>query len=426
MKKILCFSFIILIVSCSKDDDSPTTISSVKLKWSKAFGGSGIDRGYAVSKTTDGGTVVVGGTTTADGDFTSNLGGYDMFVIKLDASGTKQWIKTYGGSDDEYGNSVIATADGGYAIAGGTWSTDGDVSGNHGGSDGWVIKLDASGAKQWAKTFGEEGNDEILSIITTSDGGYVIAGTSANGNTDNIWVLKLSSSSAIEWSKTFGASFWPLTHPMTITADGGYAITGYTNSINDDFSNNLGGDDMFVIKLDASGAKQWAKTFGGSDVEYGNSIIATADGGYAIVGTTWSTNGDVSGNHGGSDGWVIKLDASGTKQWDKTFGGSADDNGNSLVTTSSGQYIISGSVESADGDVTKRHGYPDGFIIALDASGNKLLAKTFGGSDGNVILQMTITANGKYIVTAGYTSSTDRDISGNHGSYDCWVMQLKF
>ncbi|HEY9006118.1 hypothetical protein [Ohtaekwangia sp.] len=441
MKKFLCFILFISIISCSKDDDkNPSTTGVTNVKWSKAFGGSGDDEGLAITNTVDGGSIVAGYSSTADGDVSSYHSGpdneaYDFWVLKLDASGTKQWSKSFGGSGFDVAFAVITTTDGGYAVAGRSGSDDGDVTDNYGSSDFWIVKLDASGNKQWAKSFGEEAGDEATSIIATSDGGYIVTGTVWNwsGNTDyDIWLLKLNSSGTIEWSKTFAGTSSEEASSAIATADGGYAITGYTKSTDGDFTNTLGGDNMMVIKLDASGNKQWIKTYGGSGDDYGHSIIATADGGYAIAGNTLSTDGDVPGNHGHSDGWVIKLDASGVKQWSKTFGGSADDYANSIVTTSTGQYVVAGYIESTDGDIPKSHGGDtDAFILTLNASGSELTAKTFGGSGRDEINQTIITANGKNILTTGYSNSTDGDISGNHGTsnswvMDSWVMELDF
>ncbi len=437
MKKFLVLFFVISMVSC-KDDDSPsvpTTISSINLVSSKAFGGSMEDWNWATAKTADGGVVTVGNTASTDGDVSSNNGHHDFWVLKLDASGNKQWAKSFGGSLNDFAYAVTTTADGGYAVAGSTNSTNGDVSDNHGSIDLWLVKLDASGNKQWAKTFGGSDDEEAKGIIASSDGGYVITGntfstdgdvTSNHGEAD-IWVLKLNSSGTIQWSKTFGGSGIDESLSIITTDEGGYAIAGNTKSSDGDNTGNHGDSDIWLLKLDASGTKQWSKTYGGSDRDEGSSIITTADGGYAIAGMTASTDGDVSGiNNDGDDyAWIVKLDALGSVTWTKVFGGSSYDYASSLVATSSGQYIVSGYTASTDGDMTGNDGGEDGFILALDASGNELLIKTYGGSAQDEMGPITITTGGKYIVT-GSIGSDDGDVSGNHGGYDFGVMQFDF
>jgi hypothetical protein len=437
MKKFLVLFFVVSMISC-KDDDGPSgpdTISSVSLASSKVFGGSNEDRSNGIAKTADGGVVVVGYTASTDDDVLSNNGNTDFWVLKLDASGNKQWAKSFGGSSDESAFAVTTTADGGYAVVGSTASTNGDVTDNHGLDDLWMVKLDASGNKQWAKTFGGSDDDEAKAIIATSDGGYVISGYtfSTDGDvTDNhgeadVWVLKLNSNGVIQWSKTFGGSSYDESYSMIATANGGFAIIGTTESTDGDVTSNHGDIDVWMLKLDASGMKQWSKTYGGSDRDEASSIITTIDGGYAIAGMTASTDGDVSGTitEGDDDAWIVKLDAAGTVAWTNAFGGSSIDRAISLVTTSDEQYIVSGYTMSTDGDVTGNHGGTDGFILALDASGNELLAKTFGGSTADRMEAITITTDGKYIVT-GSTDSEDGDISGGHGNYDFWVTQLDF
>ena len=227
------------------------------LQWQKCFGGSGTDWAGSIIQTLDGGYIIAGYTSSTDGDVSGNHGDHDAWVVKMDDVGSLQWQKCFGGSSYEIAGSIIQTLDGGYIIAGHTISTDGDVSGNHGGHDAWVVKMDAVGTPQWQKCFGGSSYEIAGSIIQTLDGGYIIAG-------------------------------------QTTSTDG-------------DVSGNHGDHDSWVVKMDAVGTLQWQKCFGGSHCEIAGSIIQTLDGGYIIAGYATSTDGDVSGNHGESDAWVIKL-----------------------------------------------------------------------------------------------------------------------
>ncbi|MDR3272603.1 MAG: T9SS type A sorting domain-containing protein, partial [Flavobacteriaceae bacterium] len=346
-----------------------------------------------------------------------------------------EWQKCLGGSGGDMASSIQQTSDGGYIVAGITNSNDGDVSGNHGNSDGWVVKLNPSGEIDWQKCLGGSDYDSASSIQQTSDGGYIVAGrTSSNdgdvsgnhgGNSDG-WVVKLDASGAVQWQKCLGGSNSEVFNAIQQTSDGGYIVAGYTNSNDGDVSGNHGSDDFWVVKLNASGELLWQKCLGGSGQDSVYSIQQTSDGGYIAAGFTTSNDGDVSGFHGGYyDGWVVKLDASGNLLWQKCLGGSGfEDWAYSIQQTSDGGYIVAGYTSSNDGDVSGFHGGYDGWVVKLDTSGKLLWQKCLGGSDWDFLYSIQQTSDGGYIV-AGYTISNDGDVSENNGNYhEAWIVKL--
>jgi hypothetical protein len=339
-----------------------------KLIWQKNFGGSGFDGAYAIANTKDGGNIIAGFTYSNDGDVTGYRGNGDAWVVKLDNNGNKQWQTTLGGSASEHASSIAETNDGGFIVAGQTASTDGDVSNNQGGIDVWIIKLDKSGIKQWQKTFGGSASEGASSVIQTSDGGYIMAGwTYSNdgdvmgyhagwgmwvGNFDG-WVIKLNKDGQLIWNKAYGGSRNETFNSIIESKNNSYIIAGNTKSSGDgDVGVNHGDNDAWILNIDRDGKIIWQKTVGGSNGDYADYITSTSDGGYMLAGHTSSNDGDVSGNHGGVDAWVVKLDQGGNKVWQRTLGGSANDVARVVFERTNGSYVMVGSTGSTDGDLT--------------------------------------------------------------------------
>jgi hypothetical protein len=425
MKTVLFYlSFIIVYTNSFAQTD-------IALQWQKTYGGSGEDFSWSVKQTSDGGYIVAGKTSSIDGDITGYHGGIsDFWVVKTDPSGNIQWQKTYGGSAEDRASSVQQTTDGGYVIAGMTFSNDGDVTGNHGSEDYWVVKTDQSGNIQWQKTYGGSDGDEGWSVQQTADGGYIIVGCSVSNDGDvtgnhgecDYWVVKTDQSGTIQWQKSYGGSYEEMAYCIRQTIDGGYVIAGYTNSNDGDVTGNHGGSDYWVVKTDQSGNIQWQRCYGGSNSDYGNCIQQTIDGGYIIAGNANSTDGDITGNHGGSDYWVVKTDPSGIIQWQRCYGGSNDDAGISIKQLADGGYIIAGWSNSNDGDVTGNHG-GDYWIVKTDPSGILQWQRCYGGSAGDAAMDIQLTSDGGYVIT-GMAGSPDGDVTGYHGSGDYWLVKL--
>ena len=336
------------------------------LQWQKRYGGSSaIEAAYSIQQTSDGGYIVAGHTSSTDGDVTGNHGGTpDFWVIKINSIGTLQWQKTLGGNNNDFAYSVQQTTDGGYIVAGVTSSVDGDITFNHGNEndDYWIVKLNSTGVVQWQKTLGGTNNDIARSIQQTADGGYIITGEAVsddgdvlndlNGAYGNAWVVKLDSTGNIQWQKTLEKIINHATEGYSIqqTTDGGYIMVGQTLSV--DYLNW----EYYVVKMNASGIVEWQNSYGGTLNDYAYSVKQTTDGGYIVAGSTRSTGGDVSGNNGIDDYWLIKLNSAGTLLWQKALGGSLIDVANSVLQTSDGGYIVAGSSRSNNGDVTNNIG----------------------------------------------------------------------
>jgi|GEM_PF-2495780 len=345
--------------------------------WIKCFGGNSTDLLRSIIQTSDGGCIAVGYTKSSDGDLSGSRDSLDGWIIKLDSNGNKLWSNCFGGSGNDYLNIIVQTADGGYIAAGETLSSDGDFSEHHGGyTDGWIIKLDSNGNKLWSKCFGGSDDDSLKGIIQLSDGGYIAIGS--------------------------------------------------TMSTNGEFSEHNGGrTDGWIIKVSSAGNKLWSKCFGGNGNDYLSNITQTSDGGYIAAGETSSTDGDFSGNHSGkTDGCMIKFDAADNKVWSKCFGGTDYDSLTDIIQTIDGGYMASGYAKSNDGDVSDSHGDYDGWIIKVNSSGNKEWSKCFGGSNIDYLYKLLQTSDNGFC-TVGYTKSNDGDVSGYHSNRDGWILKLE-
>jgi hypothetical protein len=412
----------------------------------KLLGGSSYDYASNIQQTSDGGYIISGYSySSANGDVSgTNHGSYDYWIVKLDALGNIVWNKLLGGSGPETASNIQQTTDGGYIISGySSSSANGDVSGtNHGDYDSWIVKLDALGNIIWNKLLGGSGPEIASNIQQTSDGGYIISGhsySSANGDVSgtnhgryDYWIVKLDALGNIVWNKLLGGSGNETASNIQQTTDGGYIISGLsTSSANGDVSGtNHGGSDYWIVKLDALGNIVWNKLLGGSGTETASNIQQTTDGGYIISGYSYSSsaNGDVSGtNHGDYDSWIVKLDALGNIIWNKLLGGSGPEIASNIQQTTDGGYIISGySYSSANGDVSgTNHGGADYWIVKLDALGNIVWNKLLGGSYDDYARHIQQTSDGDYIISGYSTSSANGDVSGtNHGSNDYWIVTL--
>ncbi len=401
------------------------------IKWQKCFGGTVGDFAYSVQQTSDGGYIVAGYTYSNDGDVSGNHGSYDFWVVKLTYDGTLSWQKCLGGGSDDLAYSIQQTADGGYIVAGYTESNDGDVSGNNGGRDFWVVKLTYDGTLSWQKCLGGTSDEIAYSIQQTADGGYIVAGhTTSNdgdvfgnhGNND-FWVVKLTSDGTLSWQNCLGGTRSEYAYSIQQTADGGYIVAGETLSNDGDVSGNHGSYDFWVVKLTSDGTLSWQNCLGGTSIDVAYSILQTADGGYIVAGHTYSNDKDVSGNHGGRDFWVVKLTSDGSLSWQKCLGGVSDDLAYSIQQTADGGYIVAGHTTSNDGDVFGNHGNNDFWVVKLTSNAILSWQKCLGGGSDDLAYSIQQSTDGGYIV-AGYTYSNDGDVSGIHGSTrsDFWVV----
>ena len=294
------------------------------ITWEIMLGGGKADRGWDVRQTADGSFLVAGETIS---DCFHGHGRTDVYLARLDGMGRLQWEKALGGAGDDRTFGVRQTGDGGCVVAGATNSFS-----SRGDNDVYLAGVAASGELRWQQSFGGTGEDSAFCVHQTGGGGYIVAGetNSSGAGDDDVYLVKVDAAGQKEWEKTFGGSGWDLAECVEQTADGGYVVTGRTSSTED------GNFDVYLVKTDAAGVQQWEKTFGGSGWDTGKSVRQTEDGGYLVAGWT-----DSSGS-GGFAFYLVKVGADGGKLWEKTLQADRFDREFTVQPTADGGYAVAG------------------------------------------------------------------------------------
>ncbi len=447
MKKLIVVIFIALFLSCSNDKNSDDTIVEStflgEIDWVKNYGGTGEETAQSIIRTSDGGYAVLGYSNSIDGDLigkTTDVN--DYWLLKLDTEGNLQWSKTYGGSKDDRGQSVIQTSDDGYAIVGYAMSSDGDGSNNEGFHDNWILKLDSEGIIEWERSFGFSGHDHSYDVLQTADGGFFFVGfvdvtasggAGADTNKRNsitrhgvgeFWGTKLDAQGNLEWRRFFGGTSNDRAYGVVQSNDGGFVLIGSSESNDFDISDSKGSYDFWVIKITSKGDLVWQSSFGGTGIDKAWDIAKTNDNGYVITGNTFSTDIDITNNKGESDVWLIKINDNGELLWEKTYGGLQFDAARSVSSTTKGGFIIAGNSKSNNADVDENFGENDFWLIKTDKEGLLVWQKSFGGTDLDYAFD-AVENNDKSIMLIGETASTDFLGLQNKGKTDVVVLKIK-
>jgi hypothetical protein len=409
-----------------------------KSGWSKGFGGTDNDYASQMIKVADG-MVIIGSTASNDGDVNGNKGERDIWIIKTDHNGNVIWKTITGGNRGDVGISIAQTSDGGFMALGISASTDLVLNGtvSYGGNDLMVIKLNSMGQVQWQKTFGGSNQDYGQYITATPDGSCIITGStySINGDIDgnvrkgydDMWVLKLAIDGSVIWNRIYGGNGSDAAFSAVALSDGNYMIAGNSYSADEDFSGagHHGYYDIALLKLNAlNGDLMSKKMIGGNGfdyMDYGQSFQATPTG-FILAATTNSTDGDLAGTvaKGEDDIWVVKLKENGSIEWQTRMGGSKDDISYDITSTTTG-YILAGYTQSNDGDIIGFNGYYDAWVAQLNNKGEKVWSKCYGTSGKDGFTSMVNMDNMVYF--SGWVEGNIA--TGYHGGGDLWMGKLE-
>jgi len=293
-----------------------------------------------------------------------------------------EWERIYDRIDDNVASSVMECTNGGYILGGGIFWHD------SGTTDFWLLKTDTQGDCLWSKTFGGENLEDCNEVLQTADGGYLLLGSTSSYSSGlwDTWLLKTDANGDSVWSRTYGGSGADVCISLQPTFDGGYVFAGVTTTF------GAGGEDAWLVKTDADGNCQWSRAYGGADGDdWGQSVVQTSDGGYAIGGTTYSYGA------GWNDFWLIKTDAEGDCLWSRTYGDPLPDNCVEMTQTTDGGYVLAGC-----GDPTNINGGKFQLAKAA-ASGEQEWIRNYSTPQGRGIAYCVVqTSDGGYLLGGSY------------------------
>ncbi len=350
----------------------------------------------------------------------------NLLTLQVFAQPDVEWSDTYGGSFGDIPRTVLAIPGGGYLVAGLTLSDDDDISDNNGKSDGWLIRIDAQGGLLWERSFGGELQDEIKKIIPANDGGYIIAGYQSENTsistvarpTSDFWVAKINDTGTIIWTQNFGSTESESIVDIAATNDG-YLLLGNSNNPGFAPAGYRGQSDPVLLKINNSGEQQWIRRWGGAQNDFSTGLHIMNNGRIVVSGYADSK---YNNHHGAVDGWLTYLNANGNLVWTKFFGGSLDDQLNSVSAGPGNQIYAAGFSYSKDQDLSDNKGRRDAWLIRVNTTGDLLWSANYGG-DGHDAFNKVIVRNNS-VYAAGYTWSFDGTATPSQGLKDAWLTNI--
>ncbi len=402
--------------------DHTWSFTSASAPWTRQIGTSAHDDGRSIALDAEG-NIYVTGYTGGDLDGNTSAGGPDIPLVKYDSSGIRRWTRQLGTQGNDYGEGVAIDSSGDVYVTGGT---DGSLDGNTsaGGTDIYVAKYDATGAKLWTRQVGTENNDYGNDIAVDNSGNvYVTGWTGGNldGTTvvtgDDFFILKYDASGTLQWKKQYGTAVNDYAYGIDVDTAGNVYVTGDTGG-DMDGNVNAGGADIFAVRLNSSGVEQWTGQFGAAGNEGGVSVAVDASGNVYVAG---STAGDLDGNTsaGGTDAFVVKYDSAGTRQWTRQFGTADDDEGKGVAVDQDGNVYVTGPTAGGlDGNAGA--GAADLFLVKFNPAGSKQWTSQLGTSSFDS--GMDVAVAGGYVYLTG-VSGGDLDGNINAGGGDIIVVK---
>ncbi len=449
MKTLILTLITLLILSGTRAQNN------LEITWQNCYGGTGSENHANLLKTNFG-YFILSETNSEDGQITNQWGEEDLWLVAIDSIGNFLWGRCYGGTSLDLAQNIVADNLGFYYFSGAVASNDGDIqSGNHGGYDRWVVKIDATGKIIWEKCYGGSGNEYGAKLKGLSKGNILLYAATTSGDGDvpqnygswDAWIQIINPQNGdIIQNKVFGNIDINNIFDIVETRDGGFFFTSKAIVANGMIQGTPhGGEDVWAVKTDSNLNIEWQKLYGGSHNDGQGEGILELDDGYIFLAYTLSNDGDVSGFHGipgeleTLDIWVVRIDTIGNIIWGKCLGGSGYDDGRKLIQSDDGGFVVFAQTDSDDGDVIGLHlSYPytntwkDIWMVKLSAQGDIEWSRCYGGNVNDFISFDAVVkkAEDNYIIAGRSPGSspgyTDGDVDCNiHGDYDIWLFEIK-
>lgn len=411
------------------------------IRWSKCVGGTGYEQANALVQLRDGSFLMTGLTTTPANATPQTP--QTLFWAQVGRVGNQRQFQFTTQSAENAGTTVCEAPDGNFVVAGYTYG-DGGAGTNRGSADAWVFKTDKRGNLIWNRLLGGSGYDSFQHIMATNDGGYLLTGITestdfgivGNHGGRDILLVKLDANGQTQWQRCLGGSEADAGYSALVNnRSDGYIVAGITASNNGDVGGNHGQTDVWVAETDRTGTIRWQRCLGGTGAEgytSGNSGVGLTSfsklGGYLFTTSTTSANGDVTGNmhpNANREAWVGQLSNTGVLTAQRCFGGSETDALYSVVKMPGGGFTLAGYTTSSDGDVSKPHSIVDAdyWLVRLDAAGQFVWEKSVGSGGLDLANTLTATPDGTVIV-AGSAAQANGDVPAGNGGVDAWVLEL--
>jgi len=403
----------------SEGDDSADECnmgsSSEFAEWTRQLGTSSSDRAHGIATDINGNVYVTGTTYGAlEG---SNASPVDLFVVKYDSGGTDQWIRQLDISNYDQANGVATDSSGNVYVTGNT--------AHPSGGSIFVVKYDSAGVKKWTQQLGTTETDVANGIATDSSGNVYVTGTThwygaldnnTNAGKYDLFVIKYDSAGVKKWTQQLGTTETDEAFGIATDSSGNVYVTGFTEGALE--GSNAGNKDLFVVKYDSGGNKQWTQQLGTSEFDVARGVATDSNGNVYVTGATF---GSLEGTPAGSqDIFVVKYDSAGDQKWIQQLGTSCDDVARGIATDSSGNVYVTGYTGGApDGS---NAGNEDIFVVKYDSAGDQKWTEQLGTSDWDEASGIATDSSGNVYVT-GFTYGALE--GSNAGEYDLFVMKLK-
>lgn len=402
--------------------------------WQRYFGGSGFDYGKKVILLENGALVVAGELQSNDELGATSHGGTDAVLFQYATQGVRVWEHVIGGSGLDEVSDVIRTRDGGFLLVGASTSADGDVPYNHGRFDAWVVRLSGSGEVIWSKTFGGKGDDRLYTALETSDGRFLIGGESGSMDGDmrssrygglDSWIAKIDVNGSLVWERHYGGNRNEKVNKLFEPAPGNFIAIHSSDSYDGNLKLSLGAKDVWITGLNDFGEIQWQEQIGGEENDEMHDALLLPDGDLVMAGTTFSTSGYILKQAGLGDFWLVRLGADRKMKWSRTFGGPKPDGASALAATPDGGFVAVGITKSTSGDIKINQGYFDAFALKINANGDLVWARTLGGAAKDGFTSVTVIPSGGYLVAgSAELPQAGMPMPGHKGASDIWLVNF--